>query len=137
MSEGDRYGGRDASAGGPAGAGREPFGFDNGCGGNLPPSAPLDPLSALEREVEEALTTKGLDGDPTTGVLRSAVDGTLATVARLRRATLHDAMGALAELGGDPTSLFHTLYRYWWRVETVGLERVPPRGRVILAANRG
>jgi len=138
MSEGDRHGERDASAGGPAdaGDGRESFRFGNG-GDALPPGAPSDPLGALEREVEEALTTDGLDGDATLGVLRTALDGTLATVARLRRTTLHDAMGALADLRSDPPSFFHTLYRYWWRVETVGLERVPPRGRVLLAANRG
>src|SRR5207245_6015303 len=29
------------------------------------------------------------------------------------------------------------LYRYWWRVETVGLERVPACGGVMLVANRG
>src|SRR5437899_2607285 len=132
MSEGDRHGDRDTSPSGPAGAGpdgRESFRFGDG--------RPSDPLGALEREVEEALTTGGLDGDATLGVLRMALDGTLATVARLRRTTLHDAMGALADLRSDPPSFFHTLYRYWWRVETVGLERVPPRGRVLLVANRG
>ena len=144
MSEGDRPGNGDARTGSPTGAvrdGGEPFKLDPGRRRGLaasPPTPPLDPFGALERQVEEALTTRELDGrTPNLALLRSAVDGTLTTVARLRRTKLHETVGALAGLGSDPTSLFRTLYRYWWRVETFGLERVPPRGRVILVANRG
>ena len=138
MSEGDRPGNGDARAGSPTGAvrdGGEPFKLDRGRRRGLaasPPTPPLDPFGALERQVEEALTTRELDGGATNlALLRSVVDGTLTTVARLRRTKLHETVGALAGLGSDPTSLFRTLYRYWWRVETFGLERVPPRGRVI------
>jgi 1-acyl-sn-glycerol-3-phosphate acyltransferase len=31
--------------------------------------------------------------------------------------------------------LFRLLYRYWWRVEAVGLENLPPTGRALLVSN--
>src|SRR3989442_1912067 len=93
-------------------------------------------LSALERRVEQAL---GSGGElAARDRLRAAFDQALAAVAGFERSTPRE-LAALAEvLGTDATEvLLEVLYRYWWRVETVGLERVPASGRVILVANRG
>ena len=93
-------------------------------------------LSALERRVEQAL---GGGGEVATrDRVRAALDRALAAVADLRRSAPRD-LAALADvLGTDATeSLLGALYRYWWRVETVGRERVPASGRVVLVANRG
>jgi 1-acyl-sn-glycerol-3-phosphate acyltransferase len=32
--------------------------------------------------------------------------------------------------------MLHGAYRWWWRVDAIGLDRVPADGRVVLAANR-
>src|SRR5439155_511644 len=65
-------------------------------------------------------------------------DQALAAVARLRRSTPRDLVELADVLRADATeSLLAALYRWWWRVETVGLERVPASGRVMLVANRG
>jgi 1-acyl-sn-glycerol-3-phosphate acyltransferase len=37
----------------------------------------------------------------------------------------------------DVAPLLRLLYRYWWRVEAVGIDRVPVHGPVLLVANRG
>jgi 1-acyl-sn-glycerol-3-phosphate acyltransferase len=34
-------------------------------------------------------------------------------------------------------TVLEALYRYWWRVEPLGLDRVPRRGRVVVVTNRG
>jgi 1-acyl-sn-glycerol-3-phosphate acyltransferase len=39
-------------------------------------------------------------------------------------------------LGNPAAALVGGLYRWWWRVEVVGLERVPAGGRVLLVTNR-
>src|SRR5205823_4683174 len=70
--------------------------------------------------------------------LRAAFDRALAAAAGLRRSTPRDLAALADALGTDATEvILKALYRYWWRVETVGLERVPASGRVILVANRG
>jgi 1-acyl-sn-glycerol-3-phosphate acyltransferase len=109
-----------------------------------------DRLSMLERQVEEALGTRDLPAGVLVGdLVRGLVDGSLTAYssarreigeglnqlvsggARRRRPWLADAR--LRELG---EGLVHLLYRYWWRVEIFGLNRVPSEGRVLLVANR-
>src|SRR5207247_10939479 len=83
-------------------------------------------LSALEQRVEQALASGGQLA--ARDRLRAAFDQALAAAAGLRRSTPRD-LAALADvLGTDATEvILEALYRYWWRVETVGLERVPAR----------
>jgi len=116
----------------------------------VPPGDVGERLTALERQVEEALARRGLAREVIgREALRSAVDETLATFASLRRRSLAGALAGLALLGGaaERTAreersahrarrVLRALYRYWWRVETVGLERVPPSGPVLVVANR-
>lgn len=110
-------------------------------------------FSTLERRVEEALANAGL-GRRAGGrdVLNDVLDEALAVLASARRFTASDAFSALRrrigsgrstlESGGDERiarladTLLQGLYRYWWRVETVGIERIPASGRVLLVANR-
>jgi 1-acyl-sn-glycerol-3-phosphate acyltransferase len=98
-----------------------------------PPSVPevTRRLAALERQVEEALASSTQPAwllPP----LESVLDGMLATANRLRRA-LAGEPEATAELIDAPLDL---LYRWWWRVEVVGLERLPRRGPLLVVANR-
>jgi 1-acyl-sn-glycerol-3-phosphate acyltransferase len=132
MSEADRPGGGEASGarlrvfhGGRARAGRAQL---------ASPREVARRLSALERRVEQALGGEMAARDR----LRAAFDQALTAVAGLQRSVPRD-LAALADvLGTDAIEvLLEALYRYWWRVETVGLERVPASGRVMLVANRG
>ena len=107
--------------------------------GRAQPASPREVarrLSALEQRVEQALASGGQLA--ARDRLRAAFDQALAAVAGFERSTPRE-LAALAEvLGTDATEvLLEVLYRYWWRVETVGLERVPASGRVMLVANRG
>jgi 1-acyl-sn-glycerol-3-phosphate acyltransferase len=92
-----------------------------------------DRLGNLEREVEQAL--EGVDAQSrATQALWLSVDGVLSTYATVRRWIGRDyAVG-----GGQPIGALSllALYRYWWRVEAVGLERIPSDGPVLLVANR-
>jgi 1-acyl-sn-glycerol-3-phosphate acyltransferase len=111
-------------------------------------------LAALERQVEQALRTSGLraasGGGPWLG---SAADELLAAVAGASRFSLREALAwgcrrvdrALADLGltgREPAAaalgraFVEALYRWWWRVEAIGLERIPARGRMLLVTNR-
>jgi 1-acyl-sn-glycerol-3-phosphate acyltransferase len=83
-------------------------------------------LASLERQVEEALASSG---QPVTLAL---VDGLLDAYGRVRRAVAGERAAA-AELVAAPLDF---LYRWWWRVDVIGLERLPPRGPVLVAANR-
>src|SRR4029453_3635160 len=88
-------------------------------------------LAALERQVEEALTSaRSMSRLPP---LEDLLDGVLETADRLRRAAAGGPGGAAAPLEA-PLAL---LYRWWWRVDVVGLERLPRRGPVLVMANRG
>ena len=88
-------------------------------------------LATLERQVEEALAGSG---QPTTLVppLESLVDGFVDAYSRLRRAVAGERE-ATTELLSTPLDL---LYRWWWRVDVIGLERLPARGPVLVVANR-
>jgi 1-acyl-sn-glycerol-3-phosphate acyltransferase len=90
-------------------------------------------LGKLEREVEEAL--EGADPQSrATQALWLSVDGVLSTYATVRRWLGRDSVVG----GGQPVGALSllALYRYWWRVESVGLERIPSDGPVLLVANR-
>jgi len=134
MSEADRPGGGEGS-----GARLRVFHGGRARARRAQPASPREVtrrLSALERRVEQAL---GSGGElAARDRLRAAFDQALAAVAGFERSTPRE-LAALAEvLGTDATEvLLEVLYRYWWRVETVGLERVPASGRVMLVANRG
>ena len=104
-------------------------------------------LAALERRVEDALGDAGADAFGRE--LVRALDGTLSAMATLRRSSLADALEgarllARRELLGEPGDhvapladvLFDAAYRWWWRVDVVGLDRVPQTGPVVLVANR-
>jgi 1-acyl-sn-glycerol-3-phosphate acyltransferase len=98
-------------------------------------------LNALERRVEEALAAGGAGRVPVGGeVVRAALDESLAAWAMLRRRTVRELITGLG-LGrsGPPLPrelVLQGLYRLWWRVETVGIGRVPASGPIILAVNR-
>jgi 1-acyl-sn-glycerol-3-phosphate acyltransferase len=99
------------------------------------PGETIARLAALERRVEEALGKGAVGRDFSGGrelmlAVLDQVFGVVAGARRVRPSTLLDAM----PVGAD--SLVGLLYHYWWRVQTVGLERVPERGGVILAVNR-
>ena len=102
-------------------------------------------LSALERRVEKALAATSTRRTPAgADILRSITDQALGAIAGARRLTVHDLRSAVEGWGtvaggieqGLSAAVLEALYRYWWRVEAVGLERVPAHGRVLLVANR-
>src|SRR5690349_17249341 len=108
-------------------------------GGRLQPASPRDVarrLSALERRVEKALAGSGGLDPLGADVVQAVTDRALGAFATVRRLTLRDVRAAVeswSALAGalehDVTeSVLDALYRWWWRVEAVGLERVPPRG---------
>ena len=81
-------------------------------------------LTALEREVEQALEGRVASQDAPASRLRATVEDTVAHYARARRWLL----------GGEaPRDLrdaaLRALYQYWWRVDVHGLDHVPARGR--------
>jgi len=89
-------------------------------------------LGRLEREVEHAL--EGGDRASRAQSLWLSLDGILSTYAMVRR-----WVGRNAVLGGaQPIGALSllALYRYWWRVEAVGLERIPADGPALLVVNR-
>jgi 1-acyl-sn-glycerol-3-phosphate acyltransferase len=88
-------------------------------------------LATLERQVEEALAGAGQSAGLMPPI-ESLVDGVLDAYSRLRRAVAGEGEAA-AELLSGPLEL---LYRWWWRVDVIGLERLPPRGPVLVTANR-
>lgn len=91
-------------------------------------------LTALERQVEAALgASTGTRGPGP--VLQTAVDEALTVYTRARRWVAEEG-ARLAGAGGVADAGLQALYRYWWRAETFGIERVPARGRVLLVANR-
>src|SRR5262245_6815637 len=88
-------------------------------------------LAALERQVEEALGPAA-QAAASLPPLETIVDGVVATAERVWRAVSGEP-GATAELIETPLDL---LYRWWWRVEVIGRERLPARGPLLVVANR-
>src|SRR5688572_19541243 len=90
-------------------------------------------LAALEAHVEAALGGREDDSRAARMVWHS-VEGALQAYASVRRWLRWDALVP----SGQPLSALSllALYRYWWRVEATGLERIPASGPVLLVANR-
>lgn len=87
-------------------------------------------LAALERQVEDALADAGRASGADT-MLRAAADEVLARYGDVRRWVMGESpVNPLAEMSRQ------AFYRFWWRVDAVGLERVPRIGRVLVVANR-
>jgi 1-acyl-sn-glycerol-3-phosphate acyltransferase len=101
--------------------------------GEPDPGDVVDRLGELEREVETSLGA----GDDVGGLgdaVWLTVDAWLERYARLRRWLNWEAfVPSGGPLGALPLL---ALYRFWWRVEAVGLERIPSSGPVLLVANR-
>ncbi|HZP42586.1 MAG TPA: 1-acyl-sn-glycerol-3-phosphate acyltransferase [Candidatus Binatia bacterium] len=108
-----------------------------------------DRLTALERQVEEALGRGSERAAGPAALLRTLADAALGAVAGAGRLSfeqaVREALGAmdraLVTLAGNPAPLVRAaldaLCRYWWRVEAVGLDRIPATGPVLVVANRG
>lgn len=90
-------------------------------------------LAALEVQVEEALSGDD-DSSAAARLMWHSVDGALQAYAHVRRWLNWEALVP----SGQPLSALSllALYRYWWRVEPIGLERIPASGPVVLVANR-
>lgn len=90
-------------------------------------------LAALEAQVEAALGGRD-DASASARMVWGGVDGALQAYAQVRRWLSFDALLP----NGQPLSALSllALYRYWWRVEVTGMERIPGSGPVVLVANR-
>jgi 1-acyl-sn-glycerol-3-phosphate acyltransferase len=119
------------------------------------PDSLLVRLQTLEAQVEEALArshlrASGVGEDLLVEAVSTAV-GLYAEV-RHRLGRMGDAVRrlrmfgrglAVDEFGYDPAlarlvePLLEFVFRYWWRVDVVNVERVPTRGPVVLVANHG
>ena len=101
------------------------------------PGAVGSRLAALERRVEEALS-HGSAGAGEVGVdlARAIVDEALAAWAGAWRWAQSDARGGGGVAAALADMTLYGLYHLWWRVETVGLERLPSRGGAIVVVNR-
>jgi 1-acyl-sn-glycerol-3-phosphate acyltransferase len=81
----------------------------------------LDPLSAAQDAAE---------------ALPAGLRETLQAIARrLRGEYAEDEWGFDEQFAEALFGLFELLYRVWWRVEAVGVRRVPSHGRALLVAN--
>ncbi|HWP66198.1 MAG TPA: 1-acyl-sn-glycerol-3-phosphate acyltransferase [Candidatus Limnocylindria bacterium] len=89
-------------------------------------------LAALETQVEAALGRH--DDSRAARLVWQSVEGALHAYAQVRRWFNWDTLVP----SGQPLSALSllALYRYWWRVEAIGLERIPASGPVVLVANR-
>jgi 1-acyl-sn-glycerol-3-phosphate acyltransferase len=100
----------------------------------FPLSSPVEVarrLAALERQVEEALGSaepRGMSWTTLERVLDRSVDG----YGLLRRVLAGESTAV--EVAEAP---LNALYRWWWRIEVIGRERLPRRGPILVAANRG
>jgi 1-acyl-sn-glycerol-3-phosphate acyltransferase len=87
-------------------------------------------LSTLEQQVEDALTPGDVRAGARGPLWRTTLEDVLEIYAQARRWSVEATPRELADLG------LRGLYRYWWRVEARGLERIPASGRVLVVANR-
>jgi 1-acyl-sn-glycerol-3-phosphate acyltransferase len=119
------------------------------------PDALLVRLQTLEAQVEEALTRSRLRASSfSEDLLVETVNAAIGLYAELRHrlARANDLLVKLRmlargldvdEFGYDPAAarwveaVLGFLFRRWWRVEVVDVERVPARGPVVLVANHG
>jgi len=99
-------------------------------GALLSPAEVARRLFALERQVEEALGGAEIDQGAT--LVEAAADDLLSAYGQVSRWIA----GEEAPGTGIGGAALRALYRYWWRVDAVGLERVPRRGPVMVVANR-
>src|SRR5262249_29724675 len=88
-------------------------------------------LAMLEKQVEAALASAGQSAT-LVARLETLVDGVLDAYGRVSRA----AAGERAAVAEGLAAPLDFLYRWWWRVDVIGLERLPARGPVLVAANR-
>jgi len=98
-------------------------------GALLSPTEVARRLFALERQVEEAL---GAGPGQGSSLVETAADDLLSAYSQVSRWI----GGEEAPGTGIGSAALRALYRYWWRVDAVGLERVPRRGPVMVVANR-
>ena len=89
-------------------------------------------LAALERQVEDALGAERIGRG--TVRLERAVEDVLGAYATGRAWLAGQTAGLASGLVGEVS--LTALRRYWWRVDVVGIERIPP-GPVLVVANRG
>jgi 1-acyl-sn-glycerol-3-phosphate acyltransferase len=89
-------------------------------------------LAALERQVEDALGADRVGRGAL--VLERAVEEALAAYASGRAWLSGETAGLTSSFVGEVS--LTALRRWWWRVDVVGRERVPP-GPVLVVANRG
>src|SRR5436309_2113915 len=104
------------------------------------PGAVAARLTALERRVEEALAESGLGERAEHATIRALVDGACTAIASARRfsvpevaATLRGTVGRLGDFDAAVLrgTVLRAAYQYWWRVQAVGLTRVPTCGPVV------
>jgi len=91
-------------------------------------------LTTLERQVEAALGASTSTRGPGP-VLQGAVDDALTAYTRARR-WFDEELQKLSGAGGVADAGLQALYRYWWRAETFGIDRIPSRGPALIVANR-
>jgi 1-acyl-sn-glycerol-3-phosphate acyltransferase len=96
----------------------------------LSPAEVARRLLALERQVEEALGGPPAEEGPS--LVETAADDLLSAYSHVSRWIA----GEEAPGTGIGSAALRALYRYWWRVDAVGLERVPRHGPVMVVANR-
>jgi 1-acyl-sn-glycerol-3-phosphate acyltransferase len=89
-------------------------------------------LAALERQVEEALGTERVARG--TRFVEQAIEGVLDAYASGRAWLAGETAWLTSNLVGELS--LTAFRRFWWRVDVVGAERIPP-GPVMLVANRG
>jgi 1-acyl-sn-glycerol-3-phosphate acyltransferase len=144
MSDADRPGGRDPNAVPSLRIYRGRRARDARPTPAPPTTEIVERLTALERQVEAALGAE--EAPPADPRLVRSADLVLAALATAGRGSLREAIvgrteRALAGLvpGASPAArvLVDALHRWWWRVESFGLERLPAERPVMLVANRG
>ncbi len=89
-------------------------------------------LAALERQVEAALGTDRMAR--AVPALETALDQVLGAYVGGREWLAREAGGLATTVVGEMS--LAALYRWWWRVDVVGRERLP-QGRMLVVGNRG